>query len=34
MDSATMEHLRDTAQRIADKIDELIRDGIPAGTPA
>ena len=26
----TMEQLRDAAQRIADKIDELIRDGRPA----
>ena len=26
----TMEQLRDAAQRIADKIDELIRAGAPA----
>ena len=27
----TMEQLRDAAQRIADRIDTLIRDGMPAG---
>ena len=30
----TMEQLRDAAQRIADRIDSLICNGMPAGAPA
>ena len=30
----TIEQLRDAAQRMADRIDSLIRDGMPAGAPA
>ena len=30
----TMKQLRDAAQRIADRIDSLIRDGMPLGAPA
>ena len=30
----TMEQLRDAAERIADRIDAMIRNGMPASAPA